>query len=106
MTTNELIKHVLEHDAKATPGPWEAGATAHETYVREGGAMGGAVIAYADATGEPTASEYALIAYYRTAAPLLARKLQRAMEVLRCIEDETAAADDAAIYLDEIEAME
>ena len=68
MTTDELIKQVLEHG--------DDGCFLHgecDTY---------------------------------QSAPLLARKLQRALEVLRCIEDETAGADDVAIYLDEIEAME
>ena len=106
MTTDELIKQVLEHDAKATPGPWDAMATGRETYVRQRAATDGAVIAYADATGEPTASEYALIATYRTAAPLLARKLQRALEVLEGIYDGTYDAADTNVFLDEIEAMQ
>ena len=106
MTDDELIKQVLDRDAKATPGPWDAMETGRETYVRERAATDGAVIAYADATGEPTASEYALIATYRTAAPLLARKLQRAREVLEGIYDGTYDAADSGQLLDEIEAMQ
>jgi len=106
VTTNELIKQVLDRDAKATPGPWEAWETGRETYVRQRAAIDGAVIAYADATGEPTASEYALIATYRTAAPLLARKLERALEILEGIYDGTYDAADSGQLLDEIEAME
>ena len=59
-----------------------------------------------DRDGFVSEADASLTAVYRTAAPLLERKLQRALEVLRCIEDETAGADDVAIYLDEIEAME
>lgn len=80
---DKLITRVLELDATATPGPWDALATGQETYVRERAATDGAVIAYADAVGEPTVSEYALIAEYRTFAPLLARMLQRAMGTLQ-----------------------
>ena len=67
MTTNELIKLVLDRDAKAT--------TAH----------------------------------YRTAAPLLARKLQRAMEELRRFGTPNAnrwVEIESQEALDEIEAME
>ncbi len=80
---DELIARTRELDAAATPGPWDAMATGRETYVRERAATDGAIIAYADAVGEPTVSEYALIAEYRTLAPKLADMLERAMEGLR-----------------------
>lgn len=111
MTTDELIAETLRHDAAATAGPWDAWESARETYVRQRAATDGAVIAYADVTGEPTFSEYALIAAYRTAAPLLARKLQRAMEALEAIRrsrwasgcDHVAAVREA---IADIEAMQ
>ena len=113
MTTDELIKQVLEHDAKATAGPWdayEAGVWTHDEpdcyRVMQGDRFAGEEVAVIREWSRAASLDADLIAAYRTAAPLLARKLERAIEVLRCIEDETAAAGDAAIYLDEIEAME
>lgn len=113
MTTDELIKETLERNSKAMTGPWEAyeaGVWTHDEpdcyRVMRGDRFAGEEVAVIREWSHAASLDADLIAAYRTAAPLLARKLQRAMEVLRCIEDETAAAGDAAIYLDEIEAME
>ncbi len=111
MTTEEQIARVLELSEAATPGPWDAMATSRDTYVRQRDATGGAIIAYADATGSPTVEEYALIAEYRTLAPLLARKLERAMGALTRTRDSVWACGCnrfvvARQALDEIEAME
>lgn len=117
MTTDKLIIETLRHDAKATAGPWRKGlplrtesgiewVTAGTEIWSEDDGRGDLGPLVADTEGFVEEADMLLIADYRTAAPLLARKLQRALEVLRCIEDETAAAGDAAIYLDEIEAME
>lgn len=88
MTTKELIAKVLELDAKATKGPWQPGI-GHRSdpgyYDAEFG-MGPEKAAYWEpgSTGKriyPSAKPDAeLISYYRTAAPTLARMLQRAIE--------------------------
>lgn len=104
---DELIARAHELDVAATPGPWDAFATGRETYVRERAATDGAVIAYADAVGEPTVSEYALIAEYRTIAPKLAAMLARAMWALDLLTNAPSytEADFARNTLDEIETM-
>lgn len=66
MDINETIAEALRLDVEATPGPWET--------------WGGSVVeadetAYIVHGGE--ANDAALIAYYRTAAPALAREVQR-----------------------------
>ena len=66
MDITETIAEVLRLDEEATPGPWEP--------------FGGSVVeadetAYIVHGGE--ANDADLIAYYRTAAPALAREVQR-----------------------------
>ncbi len=66
MSTNETIAEVLRLDAEATPGPWQPSAG---RVVRDG------ETAYLVHGGPDT--DAALVAYYRTATPLLAREVQR-----------------------------
>jgi hypothetical protein len=63
---NETITEILRLDEEATPGPWEPFAG---SVVREG------ETAYLVHGGPDT--DAALVAYYRTAAPALAREVQR-----------------------------
>lgn len=117
MTTDKLIKQVLDRDAKATPGPWrkglprrtesgiEWGAARAEIWAEDDGHGDlGPLVADMDGFAEET--DVFLVTVYRTAAPLLARKLRRAMEVLEGIYDGTYDDGDARVFLDEIEAME
>lgn len=86
--TEELINEVLKLDADATKGPWQPGI-GHRSdpgyYDAEFG-MGPEKAAYWEpgSNGKriyPSAKPDAeLISYYRTAAPILARMLQRAIE--------------------------
>ena len=66
MDITETIAEILRLDAQATPGPWET--------------WGGSVVE-ADETAYivhgDEANDATLIAYYRTAAPALAREVQR-----------------------------
>jgi hypothetical protein len=66
MNINETIAEVLRLDEEATQGPWEPFAG---SVVREG------ETAYLVHGGPDT--DAALVAYYRTAAPALAREVQR-----------------------------
>ena len=117
--TQDEIQRVLELDAAATPGPWE------EVWNKETGEYGTVLSEYLtglvanlhgtklyvfrwdDDYGHDSTYDFRLAAEYRTLAPLLARKLERAMRALshtyhcdRCL---LAGQADA---LAEIEAME
>ena len=78
MTINETIAEVLRLDAEATQGPWEWSPPSRGSC---GGFPGvctfGRDAVYAQAYGDPPDPEdAALIAYYRAAAPALAREVQ------------------------------
>jgi hypothetical protein len=63
-----IIATVLGHDKSATPGPWRNGVLWHD----------GAYPVGPYTRNEPQANaDAALIAYYRTAAPLLAAEVER-----------------------------
>ena len=117
MTTDKLIIETLRHDAKATAGPWRKGlplrtesgiewVTAGTEIWSEDDGRGDLGPLVADTEGFVEEADMLLIADYRTAAPLLARKLQRALEILEGIYDGTYDAADTNVFLDEIEAME
>lgn len=109
MTTEEQIARVLELDAAATPKPWE-------TAGQGGLTMDGLRNWYdVDCRVQPWVivkrirrerkADADLIAEYRTLAPILARKLERAMEVLHGLDTETYWVEDVSQYIEEIEAM-
>lgn len=104
MTTDELIAQVLEHDAKATAGPWvfevdclDAEDGLELNITDQSGCLFIRVIPEEPVpNGQqekllelPSGAAVKLIIHYRTAAPKLARMLQRAMEALREIEGAT-----------------
>jgi len=68
MNIKDLIAEVRAHDVSATPGPWDL---AWPTCITTGGQHGDTI---ADGCPEDDA---ALIAHYRTAAPLLADEVER-----------------------------
>lgn len=91
----ETIARVKQLDAKATPGPWvgEPDGGPHRGRVEERSARGIETVAYTycgayDGHGARNAE---LVAYYRTAAPLLAAECERLRVELEMIRD--AAAD-------------
>lgn len=94
-TIPETVARVLDLDAKATPGPWN-GATdetgdgfVDQVKTGEGVFIGMALhaapseLGVGNGFGSPEwADNAALIAYYRTAAPALAREVQRLLGLL------------------------
>lgn len=109
MTTDEQIARVRELNAAATPGPWkvsrvtragEAYIDSPQGWVAEAVSAPGQVAVEHDAL-EPNA---AAIAEYRTLAPLLARKLERAIKALQKFDREGWVL--AGQTLADIEAME
>lgn len=68
MNIKDLIAEVRAHDVSANPGPWDL---AWPTCITTGGQHGDTI---ADGCPEDDA---ALIAHYRTAAPLLANEVER-----------------------------
>jgi len=68
MNVKDLIAEVRAHDVSANPGPWDL---AWPTCITTGGQHGDTI---ADGCSEDDA---ALIAHYRTAAPLLADEVER-----------------------------
>lgn len=75
MSTNETIAEVLRLDAKATPGPWVRTRTGATMAVAGCGGSRGGVYTLAESAYPSMSAD--LIAYYRTAAPALAREVQR-----------------------------
>lgn len=73
---NETIAEVLRLDGAATPGPWVDIPDAWEVW-RDDEDLGGPVCSVPDEGGMLDRSDADLIAYYRTAAPALAREVQR-----------------------------
>lgn len=80
-TIPETVARVLDLDAKATPGPWEDRA--------DQDCDGYSYLQRADGefSADPVGTSYAhadaaLIAYYRTAAPALAREVERLLGLL------------------------
>lgn len=72
---NETIAEVLRLDAKATPGPWVRTRTGATMAVAGCGGSRGGVYTLAESAYPSMSAD--LIAYYRTAAPVLAREVQR-----------------------------
>ena len=110
--TDELIKRVLELDAAATPGPWyweldwiedegtqerPIGTEVFSIRSRDPNGSARTQFDKAWASGE----DGALVAEYRTLAPLLARMLQRALGTLHAYNLESLVL--AEIALEEIE---
>jgi hypothetical protein len=71
--TNETIAEVLRLDEEATPGPWGRRSSDRDAQVRDANDQIMASVAYP----QSSYANAALIAYYRTAAPALAREVQR-----------------------------
>jgi hypothetical protein len=72
---NETIAEVLRLDAKATQGPWVRTRTGATMAVAGCGGSRGGVYTLAESAYPSMSAD--LIAYYRTAAPALAREVQR-----------------------------
>ena len=110
--TDELIKRVLELDAAATPGPWyweldwiedegtqERPIGTEVFSIRSRDPNGSARTQFDKAWA--SSKDGALVAEYRTLAPLLARMLQRALGTLHTYNLESLVL--AEIALEEIE---
>lgn len=115
---DELIARVLERDARATPGPWyweldwiedegtqerPIGTEVFSIRSRDPNGSARTQFDKAWASGE----DGALVAEYRTLAPLLARMLQRALEELRSVAVSSSwrIRQDVEDAIEEIEEM-
>jgi hypothetical protein len=78
-------KRILEHDAKATPGPWEWNSEHSDTWEMRSLAKPDSVIGYGESCFLPDEefANGAFIADVRSDAPVVARVYQEAIEALR-----------------------
>lgn len=89
----DLIARVRELDAAATKGPWDS-----EYDGDRYGFLGYVIVV--DTCYEEHATDAALIAYYRTAAPLLADECERLRERVKVLEAASRAVLALADKLD------
>jgi hypothetical protein len=78
-------KRILEHDVKATPGPWETEGDVHGAALRAVTKAGHSYLT--DADGDLELRDAEAIAAFRSDAPVVARAYQEAIERTEELED-------------------